>query len=114
MFLANATSKRTRYQVSTVMLVGMFVNLLCGMLDHWFASTEVVEKVWQIRLTLCVPAFVMTITFAPWFSEISHLLLASGGFAADTGIICMQMLLPIESSPYYFPLMVVVTFYTYN
>lgn len=111
----SATFERTRYQGRTAMLVGMSVYLLCGMLDHWFASTEVVAEVWQIRLTaLCVPAFVMAITFTPWFSEMSHLLLASVGFAAGTGIICMQMILPIESSPYYYPMMIVVTFYTYN
>lgn len=110
-----ATFERTRYQGRTAMIVGMFVYLLCGMLDHWFAPPDRVDEVWRTRLTaLCVPTFVMAITFTPWFSGLCHLLLASVGFAAGTGIICMQMLLPLDSSPYYYPMMVVVTFYTYN
>lgn len=109
------TFERTRHQGRTAMIVGMFVYLLSGILDHWFAPPEIVDEVWRIRLTaLCVPAFIMTLTFTPWFSGLCHLLLASVGFAAGTGLICMQILLPFDSSPYYYPMMVLVTFYTYN
>lgn len=111
----SATYERTRYQGRTAMIVGMFVYLLFGILDCWFVPPELLDAIWRTRLTaLCVPTFVMAITFTSWFSGLCHLLLAAVGFAAGTGIICMQMLLPFDSSPYYYPMMVVVTFYTYN
>lgn len=110
-----ATFERTRYQGRTAMIVGMFVYLLCGIIDQWFAPPELVGEVWQTRLTaLCVPTFVMLVSFTPWFSKLCHLLLAAVGFAAGAGLICMQILLPFDSSPYYYPMMVLVTFYTYN
>ncbi len=110
-----ATFDRTRYQGRTAMIVGMSVYLLCGIIDHWFAPAELVDDVWRTRLTaLCVPTFVMLVTFTPWFSSLCHLLLAAVGFAAGVGLICMQILLPFDSSPYYYPMMVLVTFYTYN
>ncbi len=109
------TFERTRYQGRMAMIVGMFVYLLCGIIDQWFAPPDLVEDVWQSRLTaLCVPTFVMMVTFTPWFSGLCHLLLAAVGFAAGVGLICMQILLPFDSSPYYYPMMVLVTFYTYN
>ena len=111
----HATFGRTRYQGQTAIIVGMLVYLLNGFLDQWYVPPEKVDLVWITRLTaLCVPTVVMIVTFTPWFSRICHLLLASVGLAAGLGIICMQMLLPLESSPYYYPMMVLVTFYTYN
>lgn len=109
------TFERTRYQGRTAMIVGMFVYLLCGVLDQWFIPIELAADVWETRLTaLCVPSFVMVVTFTPWFKKLCHLLLAAVGFSAGVGIICMQVLLPFDSSAYYYPMMVLVTFYTYN
>ena len=111
----NATFERTRYQGRTAIIVGTFVYLLCGMLDRWFAPAAVADALWQTRLiALCVPTFVMAVSFTRWFSGLCHLVLASVGFAAGIGMICMQILLPFDSLPYYYPMLVLVTFYTYN
>jgi diguanylate cyclase len=97
------------------MLVGMFVYLLQGILDQWFVPSELANQVWMTRLTaLCVPTFVIALSFTSGFSRLCHPLLASVGFAAGVGVIGVQMMLPVESSAYYYPLMVLVTFYTYN
>ena len=109
------TFLRTRLHGRTAIVVGMFVYLLSSVLDHWYVPPERIDLVWITRLTaLCVPSVVMAITFTPWFSKVCHLLLASVGLAAGIGLLCMQMLLPLESSAYYYPMMVLVTFYTYN
>jgi diguanylate cyclase len=111
----SATLEHTRKQGRTAIIVGMFVYLLCGMHDHWFAPPEFVDGVWRTRLTaLGVPIFVMVLTFTPWFAKLCHLTLAAVGFAAGLGMICMLMLLPCASSAHYYPMMVLVTFYTYN
>ena len=112
---SQATLARTRLQGQTAIVVGMFVYLLSGVLDHWYVPTGHTGEVWMTRLTaLCVPTFVMGVTFTPWFAGLCHQILAAVGLAAGIGMICMQMLLPLDSSPYYYPMMVLVTFYTYN
>lgn len=111
----DATLVRTRLQGRAAMLVGMIVYLLHGMLDYWFVGPEHTSQVWLTRLTaLCVPGLVLLISLTPYFSRIRHLLLALVGLAAGVGLMSMQLLLPVESAPYYYPMMVVVTFYTYN
>jgi len=110
-----ATLDRTRYQGQTAMVVGMFVYVLSGVLDQWFVPAEHVSAVWQTRLTaLCVPSVVLAVTFTRCFPGLCHPLLAAVGLAAGTGLLGMQTLVPLHSSAYYYPMMVLVTFYTYN
>lgn len=97
------------------MIVGMFVYLLQGVLDLWFVPSELANQVWIIRLlALCVPVLVISLSFTPVFAQWCHPLLASVGLAAGVGVISVQMILPVESAAYYYPLMVLVTFFTYN
>ncbi|HJW03194.1 MAG TPA: GGDEF domain-containing protein [Azospira sp.] len=110
-----ATKTRTRQQGQFACVVGMIVYLLHGVLDQWFVAPELIGQVWLARLTaLCVPALVLLVSMTSRFDAIAHLLLALVGAAAGTGLIAMQMNLPLESAPYYYPVMVLVTFYTYN
>ncbi len=110
-----ATRARTRHQGQAAILVGMFVYILHGVLDRWFVSPDVVAHLWVARGTaLCVPLVVLIFSLTPWFARSSHLVLALVGLAAGVGLIAMQTHLPLESAPYYYPMMVVVTFYTYN
>ena len=112
---SKATLTRTRLQGRTAILVGMFVYLLSGMLDQWFVPAELIEQVWRTRLTaLCIPTIVMAVTFTPWFAGLRHLLLAAVGLAAGIGVICIQIFIPLDGAQFYYPIMVLVTFYTYN
>jgi len=112
---SDATLERTRLQGRTAILVGIFVYILSGILDQWFVSHEHVSQVRMTRyIALCVPLFVIVVTFTPWFARLSHLLLAAVGLAAGLGVIGMQMFLTVEDSAHYYPMMVLVTFYTYN
>jgi len=111
----HTTLQRTRHQGQFAILVGVFVYLLHSVLDQWFVAPEQMAHVWIVRLTaLCVPTVVLALTFTPWFAARCHLLLAAVGLAAGTGFICMQLFMPVESSAYFYPNMVLVTFYTYN
>ena len=106
---------RTRTQGVTAIAVGMFVYLLGGILDHWFVEPELERVLWQIRLAaLCIPALVLGLAFSPWFARIYNLLLALVGLAAGSGVIAMLVVLPRDTVAYYYPLLVLVTFYTYN
>lgn len=111
----NATLTRTRQQGQFACLVGIFIYLLHGVVDQWFVAPEMVAQIWLTRLTaLCVPVIVLLISQTPWFNRCPHLLLALVGAAAGIGLLAMQMNLPIESASYYYPMMVLVTFFTYN
>ena len=110
-----STQNRTLYQGRIAILVGIFVYLLFGFLDQWFVPSEVSATVWNIRFTaLCVPIIVLILSFTSLFLRFSYLLLAIVGLAAGAGLITIQMYLPIESVPYYYPMMILVVFYTYN
>ena len=113
-FLA-ATATRTRRQGQFACLVGMFVYLLHGALDRWFVPPDVLAQVWQARLTaLGVPTFVLLVSLTSGFDRVAHLLLAAVGLAAGIGLLGMQVYIPLESASYYYPVMVLVTFFTYN
>lgn len=110
-----ATMTRTRQQGQFACLVGIFIYLLHGVVDQWFVAPEQVAQIWLTRLTaLCVPVIVLLVSLTPWFNRCPHLLLSLVGAAAGIGMLAMQMNLPIESASYYYPMMVLVTFYTYN
>lgn len=110
-----STLPRTRLQGRTAMLVGMAIYLLCGLLDPRFVPPDVAGQVWNIRyLALCVPLAVLALSLTPLFEKAAYGLLASVGLAAGMGIIAILTLLPLESTFYYYPMMALVTFYTYN
>jgi diguanylate cyclase (GGDEF)-like protein len=112
---SQATLDRTRRQGQAAMVVGLLVYLLHGLLDHWFVAPSLIPEVWSIRLiTLSAPILGLALTFTPWFPRFCHSLLAAVSLAAGSGLIGMLMLLPMASAAYYYPMMVVVTFYTYN
>jgi diguanylate cyclase (GGDEF)-like protein len=110
-----ATLNRTRQQGQFACLVGMFVYILHGVLDQWFVAPDDMMRVWLARGTaLCVPVLVLLVSPTPLFNRCPHLLLALVGAAAGAGLLAMQVNLPVESASYYYPMMVLVTFYTYN
>lgn len=110
-----ATSDRTRIQGQIAMLVGIFIYIFLGGIDQWFVPPEYSEKVWMIRFAaLTVPVTVLVLTLTPIFTRYAHQLLATVGLAAGIGVIVIQMMVPLQSAPYYYPLMVLVAFYTYN
>jgi diguanylate cyclase (GGDEF)-like protein len=112
---SQSTLKRTRHQGQTAIVVGIFVYLLAGIIDKWFMSPEHTVQVWMIRLTaLCVPTIVFAVALTPWFARLCHPLLAAVGLAAGVGLIGIQIFVTTENSAYYYPLMVLATFYTYN
>ena len=103
----DATLARTRLQGQLALLIGMFVYILHGVLDQWFVAPDLQQQVWIARATaLCVPLVVLLVSVTPYFSRIRHLLLASVGLAAGVGLLGMQIGLPLESAPYFYPMMV--------
>ncbi|WP_052384019.1 GGDEF domain-containing protein [Litchfieldella xinjiangensis] len=111
----HATLPRVRAHGRTAILVGIVVYLLCGLLDIWHVPDAARAGVWQARLTaLMVPTLVMLVSFTALFQSHAQWWLTSVSLAAGLGLIAIQAQVPLESSAYYYPAMVMVTFYTYN
>jgi len=112
---ASKTFKASKQQGQIAIIVGTIVYLLTGILDQYYAPVEIRDQLWLIRLlALGVPVIVMLTMMSPIFVKLSNYLLASVGFAAGLGLITIQSHIHVEHSSYYYPLMVLVTFYTYN
>lgn len=106
---------RLRLQGRAAIVVGVLVYFLYGALDHLFVPPHQLGLVWVIRLTvLTVPVAVLVLTFSPWFEKTNQFPLALVGLAAALGLIAMLWHLPVESSAYYYPGLMLATFYTYN
>ena len=106
---------RLRLQGRAAIVVGVFVYFVYGALDHLFVPPSQLGLVWVIRmLALAVPLAVLALTFTTWFENANQFLLALVGLSASLGLIAMLWHLPVESSAYYYPGLMLATFYTYN
>ncbi|WP_104204972.1 GGDEF domain-containing protein [Billgrantia saliphila] len=109
------TFPRTLIHGRTAILVGMLVYLLCGLLDIWFVPPEASSGVWQSRLTaLLVPILILAVSFTEAFQRMAQWWLSAVCLAAGFGMIAIQSQVPLANASYYYPAMVMVTFYTYN
>lgn len=109
------TYSSTLIQGRTAMLVGILVYLLCGLLDIWYVPPEASWGVWQARLTaLLVPSLLLAVSFTAAFQRLAQWWLSAVCLAAGFGLIAIQSQVPLGYAPYYYPAMVMVTFYTYN
>ena len=102
-------------QGRAAIIVGVFVYFVYGALDHLFVPPEQLGLVWIIRMcALAVPMVVLALSFTHWFEKANQFLLALVGLSAALGLIAMLWHLPVESSTYYYPGLMLATFYTYN
>ena len=106
---------RLRLQGRAAIVVGVFVYFVYGALDHLFVPPHQLGLVWVIRMVaLAVPVTVLVLTFTALFERYNQFLLALVGLSAALGLIAMLWHLPFASSAYYYPGLMLATFYTYN
>lgn len=106
---------RLRLQGRAAIIVGIVVYVSYAALEHLFILPEQIGQVWMIRvLALLVPVGVLAFTYSPWFEKTNQLPLSLVGFTAALGLIGMLWHLPVASSNYYYPGLMLATFYTYN
>ena len=106
---------RLRLQCRAAIVVGVIIYFLYGALDHLFVPPEQLGLVWSIRmLALVVPLAVLALSFTSGFEKANQFPLALVGLSSALGLILMLWYLPVESSAYYYPGLMLSTFYTYN
>lgn len=106
---------RLLLQGRVAIIVGVFVYFLYGALDHLYVPVHQLGLVWVIRLeALVMPLLVLAFSFTRWFERYGQLALALVGFTASLGLISMLWHLPVDSSPYYFPGLMLAIFFTYS
>lgn len=106
---------RLREQGRAAIIVGIIVYFLYAALDHLFVVPAQIGQVWVIRLVaLVVPLAVLALTYTRWFARFNQLPLSLVGLSASFGLIAMLWQLPVSSSVYYYPGLMLAIFYTYN
>ncbi|WP_221797673.1 GGDEF domain-containing protein [Oceanobacter mangrovi] len=97
-------------------MLGALLYVAAGLVvDIWCNPEGISWQLWYPRLlALLVPATVALLIERELFDRHRDLLLALVGFAAGAGLIGVMSQLPVSQATYYYPLLVVITFYTYN
>ncbi|SFR64606.1 diguanylate cyclase (GGDEF) domain-containing protein [Marinobacter daqiaonensis] len=109
------TLSRLRLQGRMAILVGILVYLLVGMLDFWFVAEPHQEATWRVRIiALCVPVVVLVLTLTSSFHRFAQFYLSLVSVAAGVGLIAIQSYVPTSQAAFYYPAIILVTFYTYN
>ena len=106
---------RLRVQGRAAILVGTFVYLLSGFLDGLLVPPEYQVFAWVFRLSaLAYAGLVFTLTFHPAFERYNRLPLGTTGLGVGLSIIAILHLQPLEATAYFYPALILSTFYTYN
>ena len=106
---------RLRVQGRAAILVGTLIYLVSGFLDSWLVPPEHRVTVWVFRLSaLAYAGLVLLLTFRPAFERFNQLPLGSTGLVVAGSLIGILYYLPLEATPYFYPCLILSTFYTYN
>lgn len=106
---------RLRLQARVAIVVGTLVYLLYGLLDPMLVAPAQQPAAWAVRIAaLSVSWAVLAFSFHPAFARVGQFALALTGLAASGGLIAILWPLPVEASAYFYPGLVLATFFTYN
>jgi diguanylate cyclase len=106
--------ERTVNQGRIGLIVGTLLYLLFGFFDRWSIPPEHHALAWAIRLTaLIVPVSIYALTYTRHFAKGTHFYLASLGFAANLGFLCIFALIPIDKLSLFYPSIALTTVATY-
>lgn len=106
---------RLRLQGRTAIIVGTFIYLLSGFLDTWLVPPEYQATVWALRLSaLAYTSLVFLLTFHPLFERFNLFPLGSTGLAVSGSLVAIMYYLPLDATAYFYPCLILSTFYTYN
>jgi len=106
---------RLRVQGRAAIVFGTFVYLLSGFLDRLLVPPEYQLLAWVFRLSaLAYAGLVFTLTFHPAFERYNRLPLGTTGLAVGLSVVAILYLQPIDSTAYFYPSLILTTFYTYN
>ena len=106
---------RLRVQGRVAILVGMLIYLMSGFLDGLLVPPEHRLTTWVFRMSaLAYVGLVFLLTFRPAFERFNQLPLGSTGLVVAASLIGILYSLPLEATPYFYPCLMLSTFYTYN
>ncbi|MGB9193499.1 MAG: GGDEF domain-containing protein, partial [Azonexus sp.] len=106
---------RLRVQGRAAIVFGTFVYLLSGFLDRMLVPPEYQILAWVFRLSALAYAWlVFALTFHPAFERFNRLPLGTTGLAVGLSVVAILYLQPPDSTAYFYPSLILTTFYTYN
>ncbi len=106
---------RMLVQWRAALVIGPLLYVMLFILDRWYVPEAQHDALWAIRLgSLIIPVSFMYITFTAAYRRCAYLLPALNGLTGGLCLIAMMQLMPIEVVAQYYPVVIVVTFFTYN
>ena len=106
---------RMLLQWRSALVIGPALYVLLFVLDAWYVPDAGQGALWAIRLgSLVVPIAFIYLTFTAHYRRCAYLLPALNGLTGGLGLIAMMQLMPLEVVAHYYPVVVLVTFFTYN
>jgi len=106
---------RLRVQGRAAIVFGTFVYLLSGFLDRLLVPPEYQILAWVFRLSALAYAWlVFALTFHPAFERFNRLPLGTTGLAVGLSVVAILYLQPPGATAYFYPSLILTTFYTYN
>jgi diguanylate cyclase len=112
---ARHSFSRVLEQGRMALAVAALVYFAFGLLDHRFLNANQLATIRPIRLlAVWIPVLVLLFTFHPLFRRFHQPLLALVGLSEGIGLIARLCYLPVETSSYYFPELILVAALLYN
>lgn len=107
---------RSKTQIRTANITGIFCYFTLGwFFDDWLFPCETHQTMWNVRIVAeMVPLIVILVSYHPIFRRINYLSMSLGGLSGGLGIIIMSQYLSKEMVAYYYPALIIITFFTYN
>lgn len=103
--------EQSRFALALAALVCFFF----GLFDHRFLSVDQLAALWPVRLlAVWTPVIALLFTFHPLFKRFHQSILALVGLTEGIGLILRLWQLPVETSAYYFPELMIVIALLYN
>jgi signal transduction histidine kinase/CheY-like chemotaxis protein len=107
---------RSTTQIRTANITGIFCFFTLGwFFDDWLFPSETHQLMWNIRMVAeAVPFIVILISYHPIFRRLNYISMSLGGLSGGLGIIMMSQYLSKDMMAYYYPALIIITFFTYN
>ncbi|MDH5655129.1 MAG: GGDEF domain-containing protein [Spirochaetia bacterium] len=107
--------QKTLLQGKIAYPVGLVCYVVLGIIDYWFLEPELTQTIWNWRLLFISFSTIAYIAgFFTFLKKYHKEFIAFIGINSGISIIVVSSYMHFEILPYYYPVLMLITFWTYN